>query len=197
MDGFGGNPLEKESWWKLTEGMIKRAEDYGIDGEIVVLAHKLGMKNYALNLLQGYETIYTAAAGGYVKKAKLANPGKENRKVKDHWVETDELGAAKKAADAGHQVFFLPKTKVQGVHNLDVIIDNDLGDIKHIFTPTKTAVKTTINGAKKQGANTVLLEIVTPDLSWETVEQAVKDRLGNHVKKTLVYWKGKLHTIQK
>jgi hypothetical protein len=59
--------------------------------------------------------LFTFNNGGYVKKAKLAKPGKENRNVKDHWVETDETGAAEKAAKAGHQIFFLPKTKVQGV----------------------------------------------------------------------------------
>jgi len=38
MDGFGGNPLEKESWWMMTEGMAKRASRYGIDGDIIKMA---------------------------------------------------------------------------------------------------------------------------------------------------------------
>jgi hypothetical protein len=197
MKGFGGNPVEKESWWMMTNGMAKRAGNYGIDGEIVVLAHKLGMESYALNLMKGYEALFSFKNGGYVKKANLANPGKENKKVKGHWVETDETGAAKKAAEAGHQIFFLPRTKVQGVNNLDIIIDNDLADIKHIFTATKTAVDSALKGAKEQGAHTVLLEIVTPDLQWEVLENAVKNRLGSYVRKALVYWNGKLHTILK
>ena len=28
--GFGGNPLERENWWKMTDDMIKRAKDFGI-----------------------------------------------------------------------------------------------------------------------------------------------------------------------
>ncbi|MDR2551547.1 MAG: hypothetical protein LBD31_00035 [Treponema sp.] len=197
MKGFGGNPLEKESWWKITPGMVERAGKYGIDGDVVLLAHKLGMANYALELVKGYETLFVSKSGGYVKKAKLAKPGKENRNEKGHWVETDELGTAQKAADSGHQIFFLPKTKVQGISNLDVIIDNDLAEIKHIFTATERAIDTAIKSAKKQGASTVLIEIVTLDLSWETVKKAVEDRLGSHVRKALIYWKGTLHTLLK
>jgi SPP1 gp7 family putative phage head morphogenesis protein len=197
MSGFGGNPLEKESWWTMTPGMTDRAAKYGIDGDIVILAHKLGMKNYAMELVKGYETVFVFKNGGYVKKAKLANPGRENRNEKGHWVETNEMGAAEKAAAAGHQVFFLPKTKVRGIKNLDVIIDNDPAEIKHIFTATESAIDTAIKGAIKQGAHTVLLEIVIPDLPWEVLEKAVKNRLGSQVKKALVYWNGKLHTILK
>ncbi|MDD6485875.1 MAG: hypothetical protein PUF61_02880 [Spirochaetales bacterium] len=28
--GFGGNPLEQENWWKMTDNMLKRAKDFGI-----------------------------------------------------------------------------------------------------------------------------------------------------------------------
>jgi SPP1 gp7 family putative phage head morphogenesis protein len=197
MKGFGGNPLDKESWWQMTDGMIKRAGEYGIDGDMVVFAHILGMKNYALNLVKDYKTLFAFNNGGYVKAAALARPGAKNKNAKDRWVETDETGAAEKAAQAGHQIFFLPKTKVQGINNLNVMIDNELGDIKHIFTATKTAVDTALKGAKEQGAHTVLLEIVTPDLQWEVIEKAVKNRLGSRIKKALVYWNGKLHTILK
>ncbi len=197
MDGFGGNPLKKESWWQLTDGMIERAFQYGIDGEIVVLAHQLGMKNYAMNLLRGYETLFISDKGGYVKKAKLANPGKENRQEKGHWVETDELGAAKKAADEGHQIFFLPRTSVQRVTNLDAIIDNELGDIKHIFTPTVNAIQKAVRGARKQGASTVLVDIITQSLDWSSIEKAIKSQIGNHIKTALVIWKDRLYEIAK
>lgn len=30
MEGFGGNPLEKESWWKMTDSMMKLAKKYGV-----------------------------------------------------------------------------------------------------------------------------------------------------------------------
>jgi effector-binding domain-containing protein len=48
MKGFGGNPLEKESWFKLPQGMIDRAEKYGIVDEMGSLAQKLGIKDFAI-----------------------------------------------------------------------------------------------------------------------------------------------------
>jgi hypothetical protein len=58
-------------------------------------------------------------------------------------------------------------------------------------------IKSAIRGAKTQGANTVLLEIVTPDLSWEIIEPTVKKMLGAHVRKAPVYWEGRLYSILK
>jgi SPP1 gp7 family putative phage head morphogenesis protein len=46
--GFGGYPLDKESYWRLTPEMADRARKYGIDGEIVAAAEKLGIKDYTL-----------------------------------------------------------------------------------------------------------------------------------------------------
>jgi hypothetical protein len=197
MEGFGGNPVAKESWWKLTDGMITRAAKYGIEGEIAKMAITLGMKSYALNLVKGYETVYVGKNGGYVKKAKTAVVGTKNKNVNGQWVETDELGMAKKAAENGHQVFFMPRTKKQGISSMDVIIDDSLGDVKHIFTPTKTAIDTAMKKAKKQGSTTVLIEIVTPDLDFKTVSDAVKNRLGNSIAKALVWWNGKMYQITK
>lgn len=43
MKGFGGNPIKKESWWKLTPEMLKRAEKYGIADAIADLKNRLGL----------------------------------------------------------------------------------------------------------------------------------------------------------
>ena len=44
--GFGGNPLDRESWWKLTDAMITRAQDFGLWAEILQQAHNLEMYSY-------------------------------------------------------------------------------------------------------------------------------------------------------
>jgi hypothetical protein len=195
--GFGGYPLDRESYWQLSPEMLERAREYGIDGEVATAAINLGMKNYALDLVKGYDTIYTSASGGYVKKAGLANPGKENRfDKKGRTLKTDELGLAKKAADGGHRIFFLPKTKVQGIRNPDTIIDGEIAEIKHVFKPSGTAVNTAVQGAKDQGAGLVLMA-VSDQLSWETINKEAGDRIGSHVKKALVFWRGKIHAITK
>jgi hypothetical protein len=48
--GFGGYPLDKESYWRLTAEMVKRAKEYGIDGEIAAAAEKLGLADYWKNI---------------------------------------------------------------------------------------------------------------------------------------------------
>jgi hypothetical protein len=197
MKGFGGDPLEKESWWMMTNGMAKRAGNYGIDGDVILMAKHLGMENYTMEILKGLKTFFVFDSGGYVKKAKLASPGKENRpgKGKNHWDETDELGTAKRAAEAGHKIFFIPRIQKNNVSDPDVFIDNSIGDIKHVFTPTESALHNAFKRGRKQGASTILLEIVTPDLSWETVEKVAKHQLGKRITKIIISWNGKIIDI--
>lgn len=49
--GFGGNPIEKESFWKLTPEMIERVERYGLIKEIEAFAKKCGVENYSIDKL--------------------------------------------------------------------------------------------------------------------------------------------------
>ena len=46
--GFGGNPIETESFYKMTPGMVERAEKYGLRVEIETFARAVGIKDYAL-----------------------------------------------------------------------------------------------------------------------------------------------------
>jgi hypothetical protein len=199
--GFGRYPLDKESYWRLTPDMVERAKGYGIDGEIAAAASKLGMPQYAMELVKNYKTVYPEGGGllsngGYVKQSELAKPGINNSFEKGHWIETDELGLAKKAADDGHEIFFLPKSKAQGIKSPDIIIDGQVADIKHVFTETPRAVNEAVKSAKKQGATFVLMQ--APDgLTWETIEDEVKDRMGSQIKNALVSWRGVLKTLKK
>lgn len=197
MKGFGGNPLDKESWWMMTKGMIKRARKYGIDGDIVKMAFSLGMNNYAMNLLRGYKTFYLFNNGGYVKKSRLANPGRANINEKGQWIETDEFGAALRVAEAGHKVYFLPRANLKGISDLDVIINTELGDIKHIFTPSANAIKRAFVRAKSQGASVVLMEIVTPELTEIFVDTAIKKHMGSRIKYVIVSQGGNIRMIKK
>jgi hypothetical protein len=77
MKGFGGNPLEKESWWKMTEGMIARAEQYGIAGEIGGMAERLGIKDFVMQ----------PAAAGVPEEVKPAiNMGTLGEKLPEEFV---------------------------------------------------------------------------------------------------------------
>lgn len=46
--GFGGNPIDTGSFWKLTPSMLSRAKEYGIVSEIESLAKELGIDSYVL-----------------------------------------------------------------------------------------------------------------------------------------------------
>jgi hypothetical protein len=195
--GFGAYPLDKESYWRLTPEMTDRAREYGIDGEIAAAAIRLGMPQYAMELVKGYKTVYPASGGvlpngGYVKVSALAKPGTRNSwNERGDITETDELGLAQKAADAGHEVFFLPATN--NAKSPDVLIDGQVAEIKHVFGTSRRSIEDAIKRAREQRATTILMKV--PDaLSWEAVEWQVAGRLrnSNHLQKILVSWRGGL-----
>jgi hypothetical protein len=183
--GFGGYPLDKESYWRLTPEMGDRARHYGIDGEIAKAAINLGMKNYALELVKDYSTAYVPASGhGYVKVSEIAKPkGKE-------------MELAKLAADEGHEIFFLPESTVEKIKNPDIIIDGQVGDIKHVSTPTDGAINGAVRGAYDQYVSIALMQ-VTDKLPWETIEKEVRSRMGSRIKTALIHWRGAFRTIKK
>ena len=47
-NGFGGNPLDKESFWKLTDTMIERAKKYGLIDAIERVAKNAGLENFTI-----------------------------------------------------------------------------------------------------------------------------------------------------
>jgi len=46
--GFGGNPIETESFWKMTPSMVSQAETYGVDSSIRAFARDLGLDDYKI-----------------------------------------------------------------------------------------------------------------------------------------------------
>jgi len=183
--GFGAYPLDKESYWRLTPEMIHRAKEYRIDGEIVVAAQKLGMKNYAMELVKGYKEIYPqTSSGGFVKRALNSTHSEK------------EIALAKKAADDGHEIYLLPESKIERVKNPDAIIDNQVGELKQVEKPKGSTVNQLIRKAHDQGVSTVIIEV--PDqLPWAVIEKEVKGRMGSIIKSVFVYWNGAFHPIKK
>ena len=47
-NGFGGNPLDKESFWKLTDTMLERAGKYGLTDAIERVAKNAGLENFTI-----------------------------------------------------------------------------------------------------------------------------------------------------
>jgi SPP1 gp7 family putative phage head morphogenesis protein len=195
--GFGGYPLDKESYWRLTPEMLKRARDYGIDGEIAAAAIRLGMPAYAQKIVQGgFETLYPVngaplaelPSGGYIRRAKAAKPGLKNEwDAKGNLIQTDEIGLAKKAADEGHRVFFMPESAV--ATSPDTIIDGHTAEIKHITGSGKNTIEESIKRGRKQQSTLILME-VPAHYSHGEITRQVRNRLRNseHLQIVLVSW---------
>jgi hypothetical protein len=149
-----------------------------------------------MELVKEYKTVYTSASGGYVKQSALAKPGRANRSEKGQWVETDEMGLAEKAADEGHEIFFLPKS--ENAKSPELIIDDQVGDIKHVFTVSKRSIRGAMQRARDQSASTVLME-VSDNFTLEEIREQVEERLRNStwLKKAFVFWQGKEYVFSK
>ena len=184
-EGFGGNPVDKESWWKMTESMKAKAEAFGLWGDILQQAYDMDMLNYQKELLQGYDLKYKGKKGGYVEASK-------------NWeYSAKEMTAAKVMADNGHTVYLLPKSYLDKIKNPDMLIDNQIGEIKQLNSGTQTAVDNEIKKASHQMARIVFLQIPDTDVPLKTLIETAKRRQERSgiIKKILVYFQGVLSEI--
>ena len=184
-EGFGGNPVDKESWWKMTESMKAQAEAFGLWGNILQQAYDMDMLNYQKELLQGYDVKYKGKKGGYVEAAK-------------NWeYSAKEMTAAKVMADNGHTVYLLPKSYLDKIKNPDMLIDNQIGEIKQLKRGTQTAVDNEVREAAHQKARIVFLQIPDTDIPLKTLIETAKNRQkrSGKIEKILVYFQGVLSEI--
>ena len=109
-----------------------------------------------------------------------------------------EMTAAKIMADNGHTVYLLPRGNVIGIKNPDMLIDNQIGDIKQPISGSKTAVDNEIRDAAHQKARIVFLQIPDTDVPLKTLIDTAKRRQerSGKVEKILIYFKGVLSEIK-
>ena len=180
--GFGAYPLDKESWWRMTPDMWERAKEYGITGEIILAAQKLDMMNYAEELSGGVKETRVFPGGGYVKTASKAAPSEIEKDI------------AQRAAEGGHELFFLPESTIDGLKNPDILIDNEIGDIKRISTPTRNAVDNALKRAREQNVHTALLR-VPDEMAKDEIIKTARNRMGTKIKRVIVEWRGGIFEI--
>ena len=154
MDGFGGNPLEKESWWMMTEGMALRAARYNIFNEVEGFAKENGLYNFALNLVGGTGVEKLKGTNYAVRKADKARPLPK------------EVSAAKILEGNGHTVFFTPENR--STKNYDAIIDGRLGEFKQPESFKK--IRKRLNEADGRRAAIVCIE---PPIENHTLDEAI------------------------
>jgi SPP1 gp7 family putative phage head morphogenesis protein len=178
MEGFGGNSLDKESWWKITTAMIERATKYGIWPDILQQTADLDMISYQKELLKGYTHVYEGQNGGYVQKAKNWEYSKK------------EMDAAKELADDGHKIYLLPRSQIN--KSADMIIDNKIGEIKHQKAPGASSISTEIRKAGRyQRARVVVIHALE-----ETTSNDIQIGIWEEINRTpiqtvILKWHGK------
>jgi hypothetical protein len=177
MKGFGGNPLDKESWWMMTEGMITRAEKYGIWPDVLQQTTDLDMISYQKELLQGYIHVYDGKKGGYVQQAKNWDFSKK------------ELDAAKELADEGHQIYLLPRS--QRARSADMIIDNKIGEIKHQKETGSSSIKSELYKAGRHQRARVVVMYPLNETSFEDIQTGLWKAINRTPVQTVILkWRG-------
>ncbi len=128
--------------------MIQRAEKHGVAGDIVHLAHMLGMNNYAIDLAKGTKIITKYDNGGVVREASSREEKSKNQKA----VRKTERAMARELAKRGYKVFLLPETKTPGIKNPDAIVNNDIVEFKSISSVSPRRIVDKIYNASKQAS---------------------------------------------
>lgn len=157
--------------------MITRVQDFGLCAEILQQAHNLEMYSYQQELLKGYRRVYTAK-NGYVETAK-------------NWEYSEkETQAAKLLADNGHTIYMLPRNTKATCP--DMLIDGQVGEIKQLNSPSKSAIDIKLRTANKQRARMLFLEL-DPDTDISEAKNALSDRVRRTgFKKIYLLFNGKL-----
>jgi len=189
MDGFGGNPLEKESWWMMTENMALRAAQYNIFNEVESFAGENGLYNFALNLVRGKDLRWLEGTNYAARKAVMANPSRK------------EVFAAKVLEENGHTVFFTSENKTKKIKNYDAIIDGRLGDFKKLVSFKQ--IRNRLNEADGQRTAIVCLELPMENHTLDEAISAINNwfKSSQHIIKyvdtVLLIWNGQIKTIKK
>ena len=201
--GFGGNPIEKESWWRLTDSMKKRIEHYGIENEVEGIAHKLGIENYDIRL-----------ANNEIDKKQFGHTTFNAQLIKGAEPKPHEIEIAKILEENGHKVLFTPEnTFDSGIKNPEGIETslNKILEMKRVTSPDLNKLSRRMKEAAEQNAEiAVLYPVGTKDYSEEDAVKTIKHTFEHIVEKgkqvgaqksvleeVWLIWDGKLCKIKK
>lgn len=135
--GFGGNPLDAESWWRMPLTMAFRAAEYGIFEDVEAFARKNGLHNFALGLINGSD----------LRNLKWTRYSSQK-----------EVNAARILEEQGHSVYFTP-VNTSGGKNPDGIIDGRTADFKIITSRKINRIEDRIKECDRQGVHTACIAI--------------------------------------
>ena len=142
--GFGGNPIEKESFWRLTDGMKKRIERYGIKEEVEAAAKAAGIDNFDVRL-----------ANNEVKQRRLQGTDFTANIIDGADPKAHEVEIAKILKENGYDVLFTSENKfIQGMKNPEGLIPNidKIVEMKKISSQKIDKIADRIKETSKQNA---------------------------------------------
>lgn len=146
-EGFGGNPVQKESWWRLTENMAINAARFGIFNDVEKMAKANGLYNFSMDLVNGTAIIKDAAGEGITEAAKKAI-----KKIEPH-----EKEMAKILVQNKHAFYFTPRHNT--LKSYDGILDGKIAELKWLNSSELDAIYSNINKADQQKANIVCVKM--------------------------------------
>jgi vacuolar-type H+-ATPase subunit F/Vma7 len=187
MNGFGGNPVEKESWWKLTDAMAIRSADMGIFNEIEDYAKKNGLKNFSMNLVKGSDYRRLEGTKYSVQKASLSKPLQK------------EISVAKILEENNHSVYFTPEN--QSVKNYDAIVDGHTAEFKIITSKNIEKIVDRIRDANKQTAQIAVIQIPADsypkDDAIEIIKHTINEKTIDSIQYVYLIFNGGVEVVKK
>ncbi|WP_428769362.1 phage minor head protein [Treponema sp. HNW] len=192
-EGFGGNPIEKESWWRLTDKMKERIERYGIKKEVEAAAKAAGIDNFDVRL-----------AHNEVIKRELGHTGYHANLVKGAEPKQHEIEIAKILKENGYEVLFTPEnTFIEGTKNPEGVITNlnRIVEMKKITSPRLDKISERIIETSEQNAEVAVLNLI--DKKNYTEVEAISEvrktfkEIKSNLKEVWLIWNGKLSRIKK
>ena len=145
-EGFGGNPLEKGSFWLMSEDMKFRAIEYGLIPDIVKMAHNLGLSNFDFELAG--DITYRRLEGSKYK-AKIIRKADPKQK---------EILTSKILEENGHSVVLLAEVGLKNIPNPDALIDYHIvADYKVPDGDSLNGIENAIVDANKQQVTHVIV----------------------------------------
>ena len=203
-EGFGGNPIEKESWWRLTDKMKERIERYGIKEEVETAAKAAGIDNFDVRL--AHNKIKQRRLQGTDFKANII----EGAEPKQHEVEI-----AKILKENGYDILFTPEnTFIDRTKNPEGIITNrnKVVEMKRITSSRLDKISERMEDASNQNAEIAVLhlqgkkeykkgeafqEVRKTFKDIENKDKKQNDKTESKLKEVWLLWEGKLSKIKK
>jgi SPP1 gp7 family putative phage head morphogenesis protein len=172
-EGFGSNPLEEGTFWKMPDNMAQRAYHYGVDQDIVEFGKKLGLDDVfkVQNIIKThkYSFVKTGKKTGYYIAEERQPRSSNEMKI----IEKEKAMAAL-LSEKNHEVYLIPDRR-PGVKNVDTVIDGRFADLKQIEGKLKR-VGERFRESRKQG-NTVFIKI---DQAFSV--KSVRDEIKGEIK---------------